>query len=203
MTSSNLNPSEYILNRELGLLAFNRRVLAQAEDERNPLLERLKFLCIVSSNMDEFFEVRVAGLKEQIQFNANTSGADGMSAHQVFAEVCQQSHTLVEQQYKIFNNVLVPELATEGICFLRRTQWDEKQQHWIRDYFFRELMPVLTPVGLDPAHPFPRVLNKSLNFAVELEGKDAFGRNSGRAIVQAPRALPRLIRLPAEIAGCE
>jgi len=203
MSSSNLNPSDYILNRELGLLAFNRRVLAQAEDERNPLLERLKFLCIVSSNMDEFFEVRVAGLKEQIQFNSNTNGADGMTAQQVFAEVCQQSHTLVEQQYKIFNHVLVPKLATEGIRFLRRTHWDEKQQHWIRDYFFRELMPVLTPVGLDPAHPFPRVLNKSLNFAVELEGKDAFGRNSGRAIVQAPRALPRLIRLPAEIAGCE
>jgi polyphosphate kinase len=202
MSSSKLQLSEYILNRELGLLAFNRRVLAQAEDESNPLLERLKFLCIVSSNMDEFFEVRVAGLKEQMQFNTK-SGADGLSTRQVFAEVCSQSHSLVAEQYQIFNEILVPKLATRGIRFLRRTHWDERQRQWIRDYFFRDLMPVLTPVGLDPAHPFPRVLNKSLNFAVELEGKDAFGRNSGRAIVQAPRALPRLIRLPTEIAGCE
>ncbi len=198
-----LNSPEYFLNRELGLLAFNRRVLAQAEDTRNPLLERLKFLCIVSSNMDEFFEVRVAGLKEQIQFNAKTGAADGLTPRQVFTAVCAESHTLVARQYQIFNDVLVPQLAAEGIRFLRRTQWDEQQRAWIRDYFFRELMPVLTPIGLDPAHPFPRVLNKSLNFAVELEGKDAFGRNSGRAIVQAPRALPRVIQVPREIAGCE
>ena len=203
MSSHKLNSPEYLLNRELGLLAFNRRVLAQAEDEANPLLERLKFLCIVSSNMDEFFEVRVVGLKEHLQINPKSHGDDGMAAGDVFAEVCKQSHHLVAQQYQIFNSVLIPALAHEGIRFIRRTHWNEAQQAWIRDYFFRELMPVLTPIGLDPAHPFPRVLNKSLNFAVELEGKDAFGRNSGRAIVQAPRALPRLIRLPAEIAGCE
>lgn len=198
-----LHSPEYFLNRELGILAFNRRVLAQAEDLRNPLLERLKFLCIVSSNMDEFFEVRVAGLKEQIQFNSQSTGPDGLSARQVFAEVCKVAHALVTQQYRIFNEILIPQLAEEGIRFLRRTQWTEQQGEWIQDYFFRELMPVLTPIGLDPAHPFPRVLNKSLNFAVELEGKDAFGRNSGRAIVQAPRALPRVIQVPSEIAGCE
>lgn len=198
-----LNSPEYYLNRELGILEFNRRVLAQAEDTRNPLLERLKFLCIVSSNMDEFFEVRVAGLKEQIQFNSSFAAADGMTARQVFAQVSHVAHDLVARQYKIFNEVVIPGLAAEGICFLRRTQWDQVQSDWIRDYFFRELMPVLTPIGLDPAHPFPRVLNKSLNFAVELEGKDAFGRNSGIAIVQAPRALPRFIRMPSEIAGHE
>jgi polyphosphate kinase len=203
MAQDNLNSPDYYLNRELGILAFNRRVLAQAEDERNPLLERLKFLCIVSSNMDEFFEVRVAGLKEQIQFNSTFTAADGMTAHQVYAQMCLVAHELVARQYQLFNEVLVPGLAAEGIHFLRRTHWNPAQAEWIRNYFFRELMPVLTPIGLDPSHPFPRVLNKSLNFAVELSGKDAFGRNSGVAIVQAPRALPRVIRLPREIAGSE
>ena len=203
MASAKLISPENYLNRELGLLAFNRRVLAQAEDERNPLLERLKFLCIVSSNMDEFFEVRVAGLKEQIQFNAKTTGPDGMPPRQVFAEVCKQAQVLIAHQYQVFNEIIIPQLANEGIRFLRRTHWNDAQREWIRDYFFRDLMPILTPIGLDPSHPFPRVLNKSLNFAVELEGKDAFGRNSGTAIVQAPRALPRVIRFPAEIAGCE
>jgi polyphosphate kinase len=194
---------EYFVNRELGILAFNRRVLAQAEDERVPLLERLKFLCIFSSNMDEFFEVRVAGLKEQIRFNDTSIGPDGLLPKQVFAKVSAEAHALVDHQYKILNDVVLPRLAQEDIKFLRRGHWNETQSEWIRQYFFRELMPILTPIGLDPAHPFPRVLNKSLNFAVELEGKDAFGRNSGVAVVQAPRALPRVIRMPSEIAGCE
>ncbi len=194
---------EFFLNRELGLLAFNRRVLAQAEDERNPLLERLKFLCIVSSNLDEFFEVRVAGLIDQIEHNAPATGADGMSPRQVKALVSVEAHQLIERQYQILNEQVLPQLAEQNIRFLRRTHWNHAQQEWIRNYFFRELMPILTPIGLDPAHPFPRMLNKSLNFAVELEGKDAFGRNSGIAIVQAPRALPRVIKLPKEIAGCE
>ena len=200
----NLDAPEYFINRELGLLAFNQRVLEQAEDERNPLLERLKFLCIVSSNMDEFFEVRVAGLKEQIIYDpATITGPDGLSARQAFKEVTQVAHKLVERQYRLLNDVLLPELSREGIQFIRRTHWTPEQSEWIRSYFFRELMPVLTPIGLDPAHPFPRVLNKSLNFAVELEGKDAFGRNSGTAIVQAPRSLPRVIRLPKEVASSE
>jgi polyphosphate kinase len=194
------NP-DYYVNRELGLLAFNRRVLAQAEDAASPLLERLRFICIVSSNLDEFFEVRVAGLKELISNNATTTEADGLSPRHAFQLVAREAHDLVEKQYQLFNHVILPELAKEGIHFVRRTQWNEAQKDWIKEYFFRDLMPVLTPIGLDPAHPFPRVLNKSLNFAVELEGKDAFGRSSGRAIVQAPRSLPRVIRLPAEIGG--
>lgn len=197
-----MNP-EYFVNRELGILAFNQRVLAQAESARVPLLERLKFLCIFSSNMDEFFEVRVAGLQDQIKFNTTDTGPDGLTAKQAFAQVSVLAHELVARQYSILNEVVLPALAKEGICFHRRASWTDAQREWIRDYFFRELMPILTPIGLDTAHPFPRVLNKSLNFAVELEGKDAFGRNSGIAIVQAPRALPRVIRLPKEIAGCE
>ena len=201
-SSSKLNP-EHFINRELGILAFNRRVLAQAEDDRVPLLERLKFLCIFSSNMDEFFEVRVAGVKDQIKYNNTQAGPDGMLPRQVFAKVSTEAHELIEHQYQILNDVVLPKLAEQHIRFLRRGHWNDVQREWIRAYFFRELMPILTPIGLDPSHPFPRVLNKSLNFAVELEGKDAFGRNSGVAIVQAPRALPRVIRLPQEISSCE
>jgi polyphosphate kinase len=193
---------QQFLNRELGQLEFNRRVLAQAEDASVPLLERLKYLCIVSSNLDEFFEIRVAGLKEQIKLGGIAVGADGMTAKQTLKLVCEQAHQLIERQYRLFDTDIVPALAAQGIRFMRRTQWNEVQQAWVKDFFMREVMPVLTPIGLDPAHPFPRVLNKSLNFAVELQGKDAFGRNSARAIVQAPRVLPRTILMPPEISGC-
>jgi polyphosphate kinase len=196
-------PPQQFLNRELGQLEFNRRVLAQAEDASVPLLERLKYLCIVSSNLDEFFEIRVAGLKEQIKLGGVAVSVDGMSAQQGLQRVRDQAHQLIERQYQVFNKTLVPALAGQGIKFLRRTQWNEEQQAWVRNYFFREVMPVLTPMVLDPAHPFPRVLNKSLNFAVELQGKDAFGRNSARAIVQAPRVVPRTIMMPPAISGCE
>ena len=195
--------SELYLNRELGLLEFNRRVLAQAEDPAMPLLERLRFLCILSSNLDEFFEIRVAGLKEQINGNAPSAEPDGMPPRKVFGMVAQRAHELVERQYRLLNREILPGLAEQGIRFLRRSGWDEAQRAWVKEFFFRELMPMLTPIGLDPAHPFPRVLNKSLNFAVELEGRDAFGRSSGTAIVQAPRVLPRVIPLPRDIAGCE
>jgi polyphosphate kinase len=194
---------QQFLNRELGQLEFNRRVLAQAEDATIPLLERLKYLCIGSSNLDEFFEIRVAGLMEQIKLGGISTGADGMSAQQTLKRVREQAHQLIEHQYQLFNDEITPALAEQGIKFLRRTHWNEAQHAWMKDYFFREVMPVLTPIGLDPAHPFPRVLNKSLNFAVELLGKDAFGRNSTRAIVQAPRILPRTILLPPEVSGCE
>jgi len=192
-----------LLNREIGQLEFNRRVLAQAADPDVPLLERLRFLCIVSSNLDEFFEIRVAGLKAQIDEGGDSPGPDGVAPSVVFREVSHQTHQLVAQQYELFNQGLVPLLAKEGIRFLRRGQWNGAQRDWIKDYFFRELMPVLTPIGLDPAHPFPRILNKSLNFAVQLSGKDAFGRKSGIALVQAPRVLPRVIKLPRDIAGCD
>jgi len=196
-------PSAHFLNRELGLLAFNGRVLVQAADESVPLLERLRFLTIVSSNLDEFFEIRVAGLKEQIKLDIPEPGPDGHSPGEVFAEVAREAHALVAEQYRLLNEVVLPKLAQQGVRFLRRTDWNAEQQKWIRDYFVREVLPVLTPIGLDPAHPFPKVLNKSLNFAVELEGKDAFGRSSGAAIVQAPRVLPRVIRLPRGISGGE
>jgi len=196
-------PPQQYLNRELGQLEFNRRVLAQAEDAAVPLLERLKYLCIVSSNLDEFFEIRVAGLKEQIKLGSAAVSTDGLTAQQSLQRVRDGAHQLIERQYQVFNKTLVPALAGQGIKFLRRTQWNDAQKTWVKDLFFREVMPVLTPMGLDPAHPFPRVLNKSLNFAIELQGKDAFGRNSARAIVQAPRVVPRTILMPPELSGCE
>jgi polyphosphate kinase len=203
MLPSRQFPVDHFLNRELSLLAFNRRVLAQAADDRVPLLERLRFLCIVSSNLDEFFEIRVAGLKEQIKLGGHATGSDGMTPQEVYRRVTVQAHELIAEQYALLNGVILPALAGEGIAFLRRSLWNDAQREWIRDYFVNEVMPVLTPIGLDPSHPFPRVLNKSLNFAVELEGTDAFGRNSGAAIVQAPRALPRVIRLPKELCGVD
>src|SRR5262245_37447205 len=195
-------PAQF-LNRELGLLAFNRRVLSQAADDTVPLLERLRFITIVSSNLDEFFEIRVAGLKESIKLGLAEPGPDGRGAAEAFEEVSREARALVAEQYQLLNSIVLPALAREGVVFPKREEWNAAQRQWIRDYFFRELLPVLTPIGLDPAHPFPRVFNKSLNLAVELEGRDAFGRNSGAAIVQAPRALPRVIRLPADIAGAE
>jgi polyphosphate kinase len=202
MVRKNLPPSHF-LNRELGLLEFNRRVLAQAADDSVPLLERLRFLCIVSSNLDEFFEIRVAGLSEQIKMGVKESGPDGRSPAEVYELVAAQAHALVGEQYRLLNGVLLPALERHGIVFPKREIWTEPQRIWIRDYFMRELLPVLTPMGLDPAHPFPRVLNKSLNLAIELEGRDSFGRKSRNAIVQAPRALPRVIRLPSDIAGAD
>ncbi|MBL8450978.1 MAG: polyphosphate kinase 1 [Dechloromonas sp.] len=196
-------PTADYLNRELGILAFNRRVLAQARDERVPLLERLRFLCIVSSNLDEFFEIRVAGLKEQIRGLSPVVTTDGSTAQEAFRRVSREARAIVAEQYDELNEIVLPRLAEQGIRFLRRASWSATQREWIRAYFLREMMPVLTPIGLDPSHPFPRVLNKSLNFAVELDGKDAFGRSSGAAIVQAPRVLPRVIRLPEDLAGCE
>jgi polyphosphate kinase len=202
MSRGRLSPELY-LNRELGQLAFNRRVLALAGDRRHPLLERLRFLCIVSSNLDEFFEIRVAGLKAEIEAGAPPIGPDRMRADEVYARVAQQAHEIVAEQYQLLNREVLPGLTEAGVRFLRRADFTAAQADWIKSYFAREVMPVLTPIGLDPAHPFPRVLNKSLNFAVELEGKDAFGRSSGIAIVQAPRVLPRVLRLPAGIASAE
>src|SRR5687768_7566897 len=191
---------EHFLNRELQALEFNRRVLAQAEDKTVPLLDRLRFLCIVSSNLDEFFEIRLSGVKEQIKLGAAAAGPDGLKPIDVFRQVAARAQGIVERQYQLLNDEILPGLAKEHIRFLRRSEWTPGQQEWIRDYFFREMMPVLTPIGLDPAHPFPRVFNKSLNFAVELEGRDAFGRDSRAAIVQAPRVLPRVIKLPKNVA---
>ncbi len=192
---------ELYINRELSLLAFNLRVLEQAKESAIPLLERLRYLCISSSNLDEFFEIRVAGLIQRAALESVQAGPDNMSPQELLATINVQAHELVAEQYRVLNEELLPALEQEGIRFLKRQEWDEGQAAWVKDYFEQELLPILSPMGLDPAHPFPRILNKSLNFIVQLKGKDAFGRTSGMAVVQAPRALPRLIKLPAGIAG--
>lgn len=193
------NPELY-LNRELSLLEFNRRVLELALDESYPLLERLRLLCISSTNLDEFFEVRVGSLRQQVALSVHTPGPDGLTAQDQLAKISVAAHALVAEQYRTFNEVLIPELAKKEIRVIRRTHWTDAQQRWLKAFFEEQLQPVLSPLGLDPAHPFPRILNKSLNFIVTLKGKDAFGRESRRAVVQAPRSLPRVVRLPREIA---
>lgn len=194
------DPSLYI-NRELSLLEFNRRVLAQAQDSSVPLLERLRFLTICTSNLDEFFEVRVAGLREQIALEVVMESADGARPKELIGRISSIVHDLVAQQYELLSGTLIPALADEGIDLHFRSQWTEEIRGWCAGYFEAEVEPVLTPVGLDPAHPFPSVLNKSLNFYVDLEGRDAFGRESGGAVLQAPRLLPRVIKLPDSISG--
>ena len=201
MDTIDLTRPELYINRELSLLAFNERVLEQAKDEATPLLERLKFLCISSTNLDEFFEIRVAGLMQRLESGLGHTEADNLSAQEALVRISDTAHALVDEQYRVLNDVLIPALAEEKIRFIRRTHWKPKQAEWVRRYFNQELLPVLSPLGLDPAHPFPRLLNKSLNFIISLEGKDAFGRGSGVAIVQAPRSLPRLIHMPAEHSG--
>lgn len=191
-----LTQPELYLNRDLSLLEFNRRVLEQAKDEDVPLLERLRFLCISSSNLDEFFEIRVAGMKQKEASRTALTGPENMTPSEVLQQISLRAHDLVAEQYRVLNDVLIPALEKEKIRFVRRSDWNEQQVAWVKSYFEQELLPVLSPLGLDPAHPFPRILNKSLNFIVTLKGKDAFGRSSGMAVVQAPRALPRLIQLP-------
>jgi len=188
------------IHRELSQLQFNTRVLDQALDERTPLLERLKFLLIFSRNMDEFFEIRVAGLKGQVALDHEMIGPDGIRPRRALALISEIAHRQIERQYAILNERILPALATHGIRIVRRTQWTARQKQWVRRYFREEVAPLVTPIGLDPTHPFPLLVNKSLNFIVQLEGVDAFGRDSGLAIVPAPRVLPRLIPMPAEVA---
>jgi polyphosphate kinase len=196
-----LNKPEYYFNRELSLLEFNKRVLAQAKDEHVPLLERLNYLCISCSNLDEFYEVRVAGVIQLAVIDPKAIGQDGLTPDAQLELISHNAHDLVSDQYKVLNDILIPALRGEKIQFIRRNEWTDKQHQWLSDYFNDQLLPILTPVGLDSAHPFPRILNKSLNFIISLTGKDAFGRNSGRAILQAPRSLPRIIQFPPEISG--
>jgi polyphosphate kinase len=196
-----LADSRLYIHRELSQLQFNIRVLDQALDERTPLLERLKFLLIFSRNMDEFFEIRVAGLKGQIALDHELIGPDGIPPRRALAEISEIAHRQIERQYAILNERILPEMAERGIRIVRRTQWTHKQKLWVRRFFREEVAPLVTPIGLDPTHPFPLLVNKSLNFIVRLDGVDAFGRDSGLAIVPAPRILPRLIRMPLDI--CE
>jgi polyphosphate kinase len=170
---SELEAPELYINEELARLAFNRRVLAQAEDPSTPLLERLRFLTICSSNLDEFFEIRVAGLQQKVAFGLDKRGPDGLATEAVLERIAAESHRLVAEQYRVLNEVLLPALEKEGIRLLRRSGWNTRQAAWVRAYFRRNVLPILTPVGLDPAHPFPRVLNKGLNFIVSVEGGTA------------------------------
>ncbi|MCA1779639.1 MAG: polyphosphate kinase 1 [Xanthomonadaceae bacterium] len=184
------------LNRELSLLCFTRRVLELARDSNIALLERVRFLCISCTNLDEFFEVRVASIRQRLQHGASQAGPDGMTPTATLAAIEEAASELVSEQYRVLNDELTPALEAEDIRILKRSRWSRRQYRWLHRHFQRELMPVLSPLGLDPAHPFPRILNKSLNFAVELDGSDAFGRDPGLALVRAPRSLPRLIRIP-------
>ena len=201
MDAHDLKQPELYINRELSLLEFNWRVLEQAKDPSVPLLERLRYLAISSTNLDEFFEVRVAGLLQRAELGSTQAGPDNMSPLEILNAISTRTHEIVEEQYRVLNDIMFPEFEQQGVRFIRRTDWTENQEIWLCKYFREDLLPILCPLGLDPAHPFPRILNKSLNFIVSLTGKDAFGRNSGLAIVQAPRALPRVIQLPQEETG--
>jgi len=200
--SQDLQAPELYLNRNLSMLAFNQRVFELACDESVPLLERLRFLCISSSNLDEFFEVRVAMLKQRVAMGLNATSPDGLSTSETLNAIRTDVEALVEKQYALIENDILPAMRDEDIKILPRHEWNETQQQWLRRFFRAELLPVLTPIALDPAYPFPKLVNKILNFIVTLEGKDAFGRDVKKAIVQAPRSLPRLIALPDDVADC-
>ena len=196
-----LSDPKLYLNRELSLLEFNQRVLAQALDEDTPLLERLRFLAICSRNLDEFFEVRVASLRQQMAYDLIHGGPDGLVPSEALQRISDSAHALVDAQYQALNDVLLPALQREGIRLLMRSEWTDEQRSWIRSFFHDEVLPVITPMALDPAHPFPRVINKGLSFVISVSGKDAFGRQTRLAVLQVPRSLPRLIRVPKAIAG--
>jgi len=203
MLDVNLQAPELYINRELSLLAFNERVLAQASDPALPLLERFRFLCISCANLDEFFEIRVAGLQQRLELGSGPGGPDGMSTQEQLSAIHTRAAALVANQYDLLNRTLLPTLESQGARFVNGRTMTPQQREWLASYFAGEVEPVLTPLGLDPARPFPRIQNKSLNFIVRLSGSDAFGRDVELAVVQVPRALPRVIRLPrtADAAG--
>lgn len=194
------SPSSYI-HRDLSLLEFNKRVLAQAASPLHPLLERLFFLMIFSSNMDEFFEIRVAGIMQKLSLGDVASSPHAMRPSEVLNEIAAIAHDAIDEQYRILNEDILPALAEQDIRYLKREELNSEQSAWMKRYFIEQVSPVLTPISIDPAHPFPRLVNKSLNFIASLEGKDAFGRDINLAIVPAPRSLPRVIRLPDELTG--
>jgi polyphosphate kinase len=185
------------LNRDLSILAFNERVLSLAQNPDYPLLERLRFLCIVSSNLDEFFEVRAAPHVDAMRGDEQQTDINVQS----YLAISKAAHTLVEKQYQIFNDELMPTLAEQGVRLVSHGERTPEQKRWVAKYFESDVRPLLVPVALDPSHPFPQVANKSLNFIVALGGNDAFGRSNNIAIVRVPRALPRLIKLPKTLSG--
>lgn len=191
--------SSAYFNRELSLLEFNKRVLYQAYNKELPLMERLRFLCIFSTNLDEFFEVRVGALVKRLEMPSSpVLEPDGLTEMQTLEQISVRARHLVIEQYQILNNEILPLLRENNVSVLRREEWSTAQITYLKEYFISDILPVLSPIGLDPAHPFPRILNKSLNFIVKLSGKDAFGRSSDCAIVQVPRSLSHIIELPPE-----
>jgi polyphosphate kinase len=186
----------HFINRELSWLEFNHRVLEEALDPQNPLLERLKFFCIVNSNLDEFFEVRVAGLKQHIESEAVERTMDGLTATETFRAIVKRVHRMVEQEYACWRDELRPGLAANGIRLLELAELDASDRAWVEDYYHTQVRPVLTPLAIDPAHPFPQLLNKSLNFIVRLEMARGQEVHKHSAVVQIPRILPRMVKLP-------
>src|SRR5690554_1743582 len=201
MMNSLSDDSPSMLNRELSLLKFNERVLTMAERDSTPLLERLRYLCIVSSNLDEFFEIRISSLKEQQRQSPGATGADGRTPDETFEMVQAAAHALTLRQNDLFIRHVLPALREEGIDILDPSAWNPQVRAWLKERFDNDVKPLLTPIGLNPARPFPRVYNKSLNFIVSLSGVDAFGRVASIAIVQAPRSLPRIFQVPPEVCG--
>jgi len=198
--SPDLHDPALYLNRELSQLAFNQRVLEQARDPQVPLLERLRFLCISCTNLDEFFEIRAATVRHAQDFGMPPA-ADGVAPAALLRRIHDSAAELVQAQYACWNQEVRPALNAAGVRIMPRDAWSAAQDAWLRAHFRDEILPVLSPLGLDPAHPFPQILNKTLNIVVKLRGKDAFGRAGHLAIVRAPRSLPRIIQLPEEISG--
>ncbi len=199
MNAKGLNetePNQTLINRELSTIAFNKRVLELAKMGSIPLLERLRYISIVSSNLDEFFEVRVAGVKRRLAADLSMKKSDGITPRELLSAIRKDSAELVQEQYQVLNDLIFPALRERGVYLWRRSEWNKRQQVWLKEYFEKQVFPVLTPLGLDPAHPIPNVENKSLNFILSLKGKDAFGRESTMAILPVPRCLPRIIKLP-------
>ncbi len=190
---------ENFLNRELSILQFNHRVLQQSLDTSIPMFERVRYLSISSSILDEFFEVRVAGLRHVVSRHESNSGPDDSNPAELLKQIYEEAHNLVREQYHILNEVLVPGLAEENVFFPSRKQWSESDLDWVRSYFRRQVAPVITPISLDLTHPFPRLINKSLHFLLRIDGIDAFGRDLNYAVLHMPRSLPRLVEIPAGV----
>jgi len=204
VSTDSSKPSPF-LNRELSWLEFNQRVLDQALDPENPLLERLKFFCIVSSNLDEFFEVRVAGIKQQIESDTVERTVDGLTATENFKAIVRRVRRMVSDQFDCWRGKLKPALVKNGIRILETTELDKPDLDWLEEYYRTQVLPVLTPLAIDPAHPFPQLLNKSLNLIVRLEMLKGPEMLKHLAVVQIPRILPRMIQLPRSNArrdGC-
>ena len=194
----NVPPPAHLLNREMSWLEFNQRVLEEAIDPNNPLLERVKFFCISNSNLDEFFEVRVAGLQQQVESGVVERSSDGLTATQALRLLNRRVRRMVEEQYACWRDQLRPALASHGIRFLAVDDLPPRDRQWLDSFYRAEVRPVLTPLAIDPSHPFPHILNKSLNMIVRLQMRTAGKTTKHLAVVQAPRVLPRLVKLPRD-----